>query len=78
MVLNEKQKMLLDMVEKEKYILVKAPAGTGKTFCSIQCAKRYIEKNKEFNKNFQKVLVDRKSTRLNSSHTSKSRMPSSA
>ena len=57
MVLNEKQKTLLDMVEKEKYILVKAPAGTGKTFCSIQCAKRYIEKNKEFNKNFQKVLV---------------------
>ena len=51
MVLNEKQKTLLDMVEKEKYILVKAPAGTGKTFCSIQCAKRYIEKNKEFNKN---------------------------
>ena len=48
MVLNEKQKMLLDMVEKEKYILVKAPAGTGKTFCSIQCAKRYIEKNKEW------------------------------
>ena len=57
MVLNEKQKMLLDMVEKEKYILVKAPAGTGKTFCSIQCAKRYIERNREFNKNFQRVLV---------------------
>ena len=57
MVLNEKQKMLIDMVEKEKYILVKAPAGTGKTFCSIQCAKRYIERNREFNKNFQRVLV---------------------
>lgn len=57
MVLNEKQKILLDMVEREKYILVKAPAGTGKTFCSIQCAKRYIETNKEFNKSFQKVLI---------------------
>ena len=57
MILNKKQKILLEMIGKEKYILVKAPAGTGKTFCSIQCAKKYIEVNKDFNKNFQKVLV---------------------
>ena len=33
---------------------------------------------KEERKNFRRERVDRKSTRLNSSHASKSRMPSSA
>ena len=45
MVLNEKQKMLLDMVEKEKYILVKAPAGTGKTYLAMAMAIQAFKNN---------------------------------
>ena len=41
-----------------------------------------VEKNKVMNltgiTEFQEVLIDRKSTRLNSSHIQKSRLPSSA
>ena len=39
---------------------------------------RALEEWKETHKNDQKMETDRKSTRLNSSHMSESRMPSSA
>ena len=37
-----------------------------------------ININKDVDKDYVRALLDRKSTRLNSSHTQKSRMPSSA
>ena len=49
--------------------------GAQKTVARIDNYEYLLPKNKEF---FQKLGVDRKSTRLNSSHLEQSRMPSSA
>lgn len=54
--LNEKQKELLDLInKKEPYILVNAPAGTGKTFCCIHVAKAICDSN--MIQPFQKILI---------------------
>ncbi|ODA43040.1 UvrD-helicase domain-containing protein [Desulfosporosinus sp. BG] len=51
-----KQKELLDMLASgEPYVLVEAPAGTGKTFCCIQAAKCLCDNNMLLP--FQKALV---------------------
>ena len=67
---TEEQKKVIDV--RNKNVLVSAAAGSGKTavlverILSIVCG------------DMEGEAPDRKSTRLNSSHTSKSRMPSSA
>ena len=56
--------------------------GTSPTLCDLAAAYGYgITKNHPFidgNKRTGFILIDRKSTRLNSSHRNTSRMPSSA
>ena len=51
-----KQKEFIDLVANgEQYILVEAPAGTGKTYCCIHAARRIWNDRKILD--FQKVLV---------------------
>lgn len=53
---DERQQELIDYIKGgEPYILVEAPAGTGKTFCCIQAAKTLCDANMLLP--FQKVLV---------------------
>ena len=54
--LDEKQKEFIGHIKNdEPYVLVEAPAGTGKTFCCIQAAKTLCEFNMLLP--YQKVLI---------------------
>mgnify|MGYP003339524854 CR=1 FL=1 len=65
--LTEIQKRAIPLVVQKKDSLIIAPTGSGKTECSVIPVFSFVSGSK-----------DRKSTRLNSSHPSRSRMPSSA
>ena len=62
---------------KQPLIILTGPTAAGKTALSIRLAKA-LDGEIISADSMQVYRQDRKSTRLNSSHTSKSRMPSSA
>ena len=61
-------------------VLFRGPTGFGKTFVFTYIARRLAQKNIRLGivVHRQELVQDRKSTRLNSSHVKRSRMPSSA
>ena len=87
--LTDNQERLFDAYEDGKNVVAYGAAGTGKTFITLYNAlldvlnekspyeKIYIVRSLVATREIG-FLPDRKSTRLNSSHSSVSRMPSSA
>ena len=63
-------------ISKPIYVRIHSECLTGDLFGSLRCdCGPQLKKSKE---NYRDWETDRKSTRLNSSHSAKSRMPSSA
>ena len=84
-VLTPDLKALFNQFVEQKNIpnlLLSGPAGVGKTTVAKAMLEQlgcdYIVINGSMNGNIDTLRKDRKSTRLNSSHTDISRMPSSA
>ena len=66
-------------IPRDKLVVVTGLSGSGKSSLAFDTIyaegqRRYVESLSSY----ARMFLDRKSTRLNSSHTSKSRMPSSA
>ena len=73
--LDRSKESLLDFIDAKKYFLLPNTAGCYSAEDAIRAARLGREVGLS---DWVKIEVDRKSTRLNSSHIQKSRMPSSA
>ena len=73
MLLNHQQRKILELLCKTEHVTASELAG--QLGIGVKTVRVRI---KELNPELEKKGIDRKSTRLNSSHVKRSRMPSSA